>query len=29
MLTEAQVRQFNEEGYLFLPETFSPRKSPS
>lgn len=24
MLTEDQVRQFNEEGYLFLPETFSP-----
>jgi ectoine hydroxylase len=23
MLTEAQIRQFNEEGYLFLPETFS------
>lgn len=24
MLTEAQVRQFHEEGYLFLPETFTP-----
>ena len=23
MLTEAQIRQFNDEGYLFLPETFS------
>jgi ectoine hydroxylase len=23
MLTEQQVRQFQEEGYLFLPETFS------
>jgi ectoine hydroxylase len=23
MLTEAQVRQFNDEGYLFLPETFT------
>ena len=23
MLTEAQIRQFHEEGYLFLPETFS------
>ncbi len=23
MLTEDQVRQFHEEGYLFLPETFS------
>ncbi|HEY4041236.1 MAG TPA: phytanoyl-CoA dioxygenase family protein [Rhodopila sp.] len=23
MLTEAQVRQFHDEGYLFLPETFS------
>ena len=23
MLTEYQVRQFHEEGYLFLPETFS------
>ena len=23
MLTQAQVGQFHEEGYLFLPETFS------
>ena len=23
MLTDAQIRQFHEEGYLFLPETFS------
>ncbi|MEA2728587.1 MAG: L-proline 4-hydroxylase, partial [Acetobacteraceae bacterium] len=23
MLTEEQVRQFHDEGYLFLPETFS------
>ena len=23
MLTESQVRQFHDEGYLFLPETFS------
>ena len=22
MLTEAQIRQFRDEGYLFLPETF-------
>ena len=26
MLTEDQVRQFHEEGYLFLPETFSPEE---
>ena len=26
MLTENQVRQFHEEGYLFLPETFSPEE---
>ena len=26
MLTESQIRQFNEEGYLFLPETFSPEE---
>ena len=25
-LTEAQVRQFREEGWLFLPETFSPEE---
>ena len=25
-LTEEQVRQFNEEGYLFLPECFSPEE---
>ena len=24
MLTPADIRQFQEEGYLFLPETFSP-----
>jgi ectoine hydroxylase len=24
MLNEQQVRQFHDEGYLFLPETFSP-----
>ena len=29
MLTEDQVRQFHEEGYLFLPETFLTPKSPS
>jgi hypothetical protein len=23
MLTDSRVRQFHEEGYLFLPETFS------
>lgn len=26
MLTEEQVRQFHEEGYLFLPETFRPEE---
>ena len=26
MLTEDQVRQFHNEGYLFLPETFSPEE---
>ena len=26
MLTEAQIRQFHDEGYLFLPETFSPEE---
>ncbi len=26
MLTADQIRQFNEEGYLFLPETFSPEE---
>ncbi len=26
MLTEQQVRQFHEEGYLFLPETFTPEE---
>ena len=29
MLSEDQVRQFHEEGYLFLPETFSAPKSRS
>ena len=26
MLTEAQIRQFHEEGYLFLPDTFHPEE---
>ena len=26
MLTEQQVRQFHDEGYVFLPETFSPQE---
>ena len=29
MLSEDQVRQFHEEGYLFLPETFTDTKSRS
>ena len=26
MLTETQIRQFRDEGYLFLPDTFRPEE---